>query len=71
MSKKSKSLIEAALQLQRMGLNHGATGNCSCRDGDTYLITPSGVETQNLSEDKVIRMDFTGKIIESSFNLKP
>tara|TARA_B100000787_G_C16159109_1_gene280493 strand:+ start:572 stop:1219 length:648 start_codon:yes stop_codon:yes gene_type:complete len=71
MSKKSKSLIEAALQLQSMGLNHGATGNCSCRDGDTYLITPSGVETQNLSEDKVVRMDFTGNIIDSNFDLKP
>ena len=55
MSKKNKStsLIDTALQLQNMGLNHGATGNCSCRDGDTYLITPSGVETINLSENKV------------------
>ena len=71
MSKKSKSLIEAALQLQSMGLNHGATGNCSCRDGDTYLITPSGIETQNLSEDKVVRMDFEGNIVDSVSNLKP
>ena len=64
-------LIETALQLQKIGLNHGATGNCSCRDGDTYLITPSGVETQNLSEDKVVRMNFTGDIVDSIYNLKP
>ena len=73
MSKKNKStsLIDTALQLQNMGLNHGATGNCSCRDGDTYLITPSGVETINLSENKVIRMDFSGNIVDSPSNLKP
>ena len=73
MSKKTKStyLIDAALQLQNMGLNHGATGNCSCRDGDTYLITPSGVETQDLSDDKVVRMNFTGDIVDSISNLKP
>ncbi|MDB4040511.1 class II aldolase/adducin family protein [Methylophilaceae bacterium] len=70
-NKKSKSLIDTVLKLQDMGLNHGATGNCSCRDGDTYLITPSGIETKNLSEDKVIRMDFAGNIIDSIGNLKP
>ena len=68
---KSATLIEAALHLEQIGLNHGATGNCSCRDGDTYLITPSGVETQNLSIDKVVRMDFKGNIIDSVYNLKP
>ena len=71
MNMKSKSLINTALQLQKMGLNHGATGNCSCRDGDTYLITPSGVSNLNLSEDSVVRMDFSGNIIDSISNLKP
>ena len=69
--KKSTYLINTALQLQNMGLNHGATGNCSCRDGDTYLITPSGVKTENLSENKVVRMDFKGNIVDSISNLKP
>ena len=68
---KSATLIETALHLEQIGLNHGATGNCSCRDGDTYLITPSGIDTQSLSEDKVVRMDFTGNIIDSIPNLKP
>ena len=71
MNTKSKSLINTSLQLQKMGLNHGATGNCSCRDGDTYLITPSGVSNLNLSEDSVVRMDFSGNIIDSISNLKP
>jgi len=73
MIKKTKLtvLIETALQLQKIGLNHGATGNCSCRDGDTYLITPSGVKTENLSENKVVRMDFKGNIVDSISNLKP
>lgn len=64
-------LASSALKLQEMGLNHGATGNCSCRDGDTFLITPSGVDTENLSADKMVRMDFSGNIVESKFNLKP
>ncbi len=68
---KSATLVETALYLEQLGLNHGATGNCSCRDGDTYLITPSGIDTKNLSEDKVVRMDFTGNIIDSVPNLKP
>ena len=69
---KLKSLLAVtALKLHKMGLNHGATGNCSCRDGDTFLITPSGVDTKNLSEDKMVRMDFKGNIVESNSNLKP
>ena len=64
-------LASSALKLQEMGLNHGATGNCSCRDDDTFLITPSGVDTENLSADKMVRMDFSGNIVESKFNLKP
>jgi L-fuculose-phosphate aldolase len=68
---KVATLIETALHLEQLRLNHGATGNCSCRDGDTYLITPSGIDTQNLSEDKVVRMDFTGNIVDSIPNLKP
>tara|TARA_B100000902_G_scaffold280195_1_gene266009 strand:+ start:70 stop:726 length:657 start_codon:yes stop_codon:yes gene_type:complete len=64
-------LASGTLKLQEMGLNHGATGNCSCRDGDTFLITPSGVDTENLSADKMVRMDFSGNIVESKFNLKP
>ena len=69
---KLKSLLaDTALKLHKMGLNHGATGNCSCRDGDTFLITPSGVDTENLSEDKMVRMDFKGNIVESTSNLKP
>ena len=67
---KSATLIETSLHLEQIGLNHGATGNCSCRDGNTYLITPSGIDTQSLSEDKVVRMDFTGNIIDSIPNLK-
>ena len=73
MSNKTKltSLVQTALHLERAGLNHGATGNCSCRDGNTFLITPSGIETQNLSEDKIVRMNFSGDIVDSISNLQP
>ena len=48
-------LTKTTLKLHEMGLNHGATGNCSCRDEDTFLITPSGVEIEDLSAEKIIR----------------
>jgi len=64
-------LTETTLKLHEMGLNHGATGNCSCRDEETFLITPSGVEIEDLSAEKMVRMDFKGNVIDSKLNLNP
>ena len=42
-------LTKTTLKLHEMGLNHGATGNCSCRDGNTFLITPQ----ENITEVQI------------------
>ncbi len=41
-----EDLLDVTKKLLKLGLNHGATGNCSCRDRDGFLITPTGVDTE-------------------------
>ncbi len=38
------------------GLNRGASGNVSVRDGDAMLITPSAVAYTDLQPDMIARM---------------
>ena len=56
-------IIDACHQMERSGLNRGTSGNISCRAGDHFLITPSGVPVPQLRPDGIVAMDFTGKII--------
>lgn len=56
-------IIEVCHQMERWGLNRGTSGNVSCREGDYFLITPSGVPVPQLSPEGIVAMDFTGKII--------
>ena len=56
-------IIQACHQMEHSGLNRGTSGNVSCREGDYFLITPSGVPVPQLSPDGIVAMDFTGKII--------
>ena len=53
---KRAAIVEAALELDRLGLNQGSTGNISLRDGDALLITPSGVPAQRLRSDEIARV---------------
>lgn len=43
-----KSIIQAALSMNAMGINQGTSGNVSLRYGDRMLITPSGVPYEEL-----------------------
>ena len=56
-------IIDACHQLERSGLNRGTSGNVSCRHGDHFLITPSGVPVSQLRPEHIVAMDFTGKIM--------
>ena len=56
-------IIEACHQMERSGLNRGTSGNVSCREGDHFLITPSGVPVSQLRPEGIVAMDFSGKII--------
>ena len=67
----ASKLHEITLRLSEKGLNHGATGNTSCRDGDSFLITPSGINNDNLTPNMMVRMDLEGNIIPENNNLQP
>jgi L-fuculose-phosphate aldolase len=67
----ANKLHEISLRLSTKGLNHGATGNCSCRDGDSFLITPSGINNDDLNPNMMVRIDLSGNIIPENNNLQP
>ena len=56
-------IIEACHQMERSGLNRGTSGNVSCREGDHFLITPSGVPVPQLRSESIVAMGFKGEII--------
>lgn len=66
-----EDLVEITNRLLRAGLNHGATGNCSCRDRDGFLITPTGVDSSNLTADMMVRMNFLDSTSQSESKFQP
>jgi len=50
-------IVTACKRLDAEGLNRGSSGNISVRDGDTMLITPSGVGYDVLEPQMMARMD--------------
>jgi L-fuculose-phosphate aldolase len=53
-------LIASARALQPAGLNKGTSGNVSVRDGDAFLITPTGLPYDGLVPDDIPRMALDG-----------
>ena len=53
-------LIATARALQPAGLNKGTAGNVSVRDGDGFLITPTGLPYDTLAPDDIPRMVLDG-----------
>ena len=55
------SLCDVAIRLNDTGLNHGATGNCSVRTAQGFLITPSGVANRNLTPETIVELNMEGR----------
>jgi L-fuculose-phosphate aldolase len=53
-------LIATARALQPAGLNKGTSGNVSVRDGDGFLITPTGLAYDTLTPNDMPRMALDG-----------
>ncbi len=53
-------LIAAARAMQPAGLNKGTSGNVSVRDGDGFLITPTGMPYAALTADDIPLMALDG-----------
>jgi L-fuculose-phosphate aldolase len=56
-----EQMLATALHLEAIGLNRGSTGNLSVRIGGHWLVTPSGVAAQDLTQQSMVRMNFNGE----------
>ncbi|MBM3551867.1 MAG: class II aldolase [Alphaproteobacteria bacterium] len=55
------AIVDAAQEMERLGLNHGSAGNLSLRVGDAALVTPSGVPGRELSPELIARLPLAGE----------
>ncbi len=56
-------MIDACREMERSGLNRGTSGNVSCREGDHFLITPSGMPVAQMQPESMVALDFSGRVI--------
>jgi ribulose-5-phosphate 4-epimerase/fuculose-1-phosphate aldolase len=68
MSEKEKidELIEASRALYDRKLIHASGGNTSVRHGEAVWITQTGAELGKLTEDKLVKVDLDGNVLEGS-----
>ncbi len=62
MKKIKKKIAVYYNKLVELGLNIGSEGNISFRDEKTIFITPSGVDSSKLNENKIAEVDFNGRV---------
>ena len=64
-------LLCTAQKLAELGLNKGTSGNCSVRSGDGFLVTPSGMEVEDMTPASMVRMQFDGSFeLQAESNAK-
>lgn len=55
-----EALVTASGKLVALGLNRGAAGNLSLRHGDGFLVTPSGVPSEQMRPEQIVEMGLVG-----------
>ncbi|MGR3759484.1 class II aldolase/adducin family protein [Roseobacteraceae bacterium NS-SX3] len=55
-----QAVIGACLEMNRLGINQGTSGNVSVRAGDGLLITPSGVPYDRMSPEMLVHLPLHG-----------
>lgn len=60
----ARQIIDACLEMTRLGLNQGTAGNISVRYGNGMLITPSGMPYDKMTEDDIVYVDNDGTFEE-------
>ena len=58
-------LCDAIIKLNTLGLNHGATGNCSIRNEGGFLISPSGISNDSLKPEHIVLMKMDGTFVNT------
>ena len=56
-----EALLETALKSIEIGLNRGASGNVSVRDGDGFLITPSALPPEQCEPGDMVWVEMDGR----------
>ena len=56
-----EQLLDITRKLHTLGLNKGTSGNVSVRDGDGFLVTPTGMEVEAMTPHDMVAMDFDGR----------
>ena len=60
-----EALLNSALALQALGLNQGTSGNASVRQGNRFLITPSGMPIDEMNANSMVEMNMHGEAIST------
>ncbi len=55
------TVIETCLAMNRLGINHGKSGNVSARVDDGFLVTPTGIAYEQLQREQIVAMDHDGR----------
>jgi len=66
-----ENLLNITNKLLTAGLNHGASGNCSFRDKESFLITPTGIDSSKLTTDMMVRMSLSGNLPHPESKYQP
>lgn len=56
-----QDVIDTALKMNALGINQGTSGNVSVRCGDEFLITPSGMDYDDLIPSDIVNVDMEGR----------
>jgi L-fuculose-phosphate aldolase len=57
-----EQLLQTTRKLTELGLNRGTSGNVSVRDGDGFLVTPTGIAAEAMTVRDLVWMDFDGRV---------
>lgn len=55
-------LVSTARRMHDLGLTPGTSGNVSVRNGNGFLVTPSGIPYSELSTDDLVQLDADGTL---------
>jgi len=57
---KRQAIISACLEMNRLGINQGTSGNISVRHDDFILITPTSTPYERLTPESIVRLELDG-----------
>jgi len=60
---KRRSIIDACLAMNRLGINQGTSGNISLRQGKGMLITPTSLPYDEMEPEDIIEIGFDNQVV--------